>query len=318
MVEAIDRRGRRRVGSRPVDRRGVGRASRSAPPDRRLASVDALPPDAPSPRATSTAASSSSAASRGRRVPAADARRLDLRRRGPRAGPRLGFRVAEVGIVVGRPRRLAPVDAARLAPGGPRAARARRNVRRQAAGAPAGPCPSGPVRHRDWTTGSTARLYELEDRHWWFRARRAAIRALLERGERRRARGARRGLRHRPQPGRARRRRARRRRRQRRGSGRFCRRRGLEGVQQSALDHLPFHDGAFDLVLATDVVEHLDDDAARCASCGASRRPARGCCSRSRPTSGSGAPTTTRTSTGAATRPAACAPRSSPRGGCRR
>jgi SAM-dependent methyltransferase len=107
------------------------------------------------------------------------------------------------------------------------------------------------------------RLYELEDRHWWFRGRRAVIRALLERAQapaRPRLLDA--GC----------------------GTGRnlvelapraasahgvdsapaavaFCRRRGLDGVSQSSLDHLPFEDGSFDLLLATDVVEHLDDDA---------------------------------------------------------
>jgi len=103
--------------------------------------------------------------------------------------------------------------------------------------------------------------YELEDWHWWFRARRAVIWALL-----RRARipasprildaGC--------------------------GSGRnlvefgrlgvaegvdasaraveYCRRRGLAGVREAPLETLPFEDGRFDLILATDVIEHLDDD----------------------------------------------------------
>jgi SAM-dependent methyltransferase len=106
------------------------------------------------------------------------------------------------------------------------------------------------------------RLYELEDRHWWFRGRRTVIRALIERGEapaRPRVLDA--GC----------------------GTGcnlaeleptaqtvhgvdsaleavEFCRRRGLDTVSQAELDRLPFGDGAFDLLLATDVVEHLDDD----------------------------------------------------------
>ena len=108
------------------------------------------------------------------------------------------------------------------------------------------------------------RLYELEERHWWFRGRRAVIRALLERGggaARPRVLDA--GC----------------------GTGRnlvelaprsasihgvdsaqeaveFCRRRGLDGVLRAELDALPFADGAFDLLMATDVVEHIDDDAA--------------------------------------------------------
>ncbi len=40
----------------------------------------------------------------------------------------------------------------------------------------------------------------------------------------------------------------------------FCRRRGLERVQQAVLEQLPFDDGRFDVVIATDVIEHLDDD----------------------------------------------------------
>ena len=103
-------------------------------------------------------------------------------------------------------------------------------------------------------------LYELEDRHWWFRARRRAIWALLRRS----------GIPERPRildAG--------------CGTGRnlvefgplgtaegvdvaeeavaFCHRRGLEGVQQAPLEHLPFEDARFDLILATDVIEHLED-----------------------------------------------------------
>jgi SAM-dependent methyltransferase len=108
------------------------------------------------------------------------------------------------------------------------------------------------------------RLYELEERHWWFRGRRAVIRALLDRG----------GAPARPRlldAG--------------CGTGRnlaelaphaasahgvdsageaveFCRRRGLDGVTEAVLEVLPFEDGAFDVLLATDVIEHLDDDLA--------------------------------------------------------
>ncbi|MGB7925010.1 MAG: class I SAM-dependent methyltransferase [Pyrinomonadaceae bacterium] len=42
----------------------------------------------------------------------------------------------------------------------------------------------------------------------------------------------------------------------------FCRARGLENVRHGAAEKLPYEDGAFDLVTALDVVEHLDDDVA--------------------------------------------------------
>jgi SAM-dependent methyltransferase len=104
-------------------------------------------------------------------------------------------------------------------------------------------------------------LYELEDRHWWFRARRTIVWALVRRA----------GLHASPRildAG--------------CGTGRnlvefgrlgevegvdasaraveFCRRRGLERVHRAPLEELPFKDGRFELVLATDVIEHLDDD----------------------------------------------------------
>jgi SAM-dependent methyltransferase len=40
----------------------------------------------------------------------------------------------------------------------------------------------------------------------------------------------------------------------------FCQRRGLTGVREAAIEEMPFEDGRFDLVLATDVIEHLRDD----------------------------------------------------------
>lgn len=40
----------------------------------------------------------------------------------------------------------------------------------------------------------------------------------------------------------------------------FCRERGLKKVKHGAAEQLPYDDGAFDLVTAFDVVEHLDDD----------------------------------------------------------
>jgi SAM-dependent methyltransferase len=104
-------------------------------------------------------------------------------------------------------------------------------------------------------------LYELEDRHWWFRSRRRVLWALLRRA----------GLPPSPRildAG--------------CGTGRnlvefgglgeaegvdfssdavsFCRLRGLERVRQAPLEELPFESGRFDLALAADVIEHLDDD----------------------------------------------------------
>jgi SAM-dependent methyltransferase len=103
--------------------------------------------------------------------------------------------------------------------------------------------------------------YDMEDRHWWFRSRRRVIWALIERAA--------------PPPS-------------PRildagcGTGRnlvdfatigpaegvdlspqavdFCRQRGLDGVRQAAIEELPFEDGRFDLMFATDVIEHLEDD----------------------------------------------------------
>jgi SAM-dependent methyltransferase len=104
-------------------------------------------------------------------------------------------------------------------------------------------------------------MYDLEDRHWWFRARRTVIWALLRRAGVDSAPrlldagcgtgrnlvefgrlGTAEGIDVSPQ------------------AVDFCRSRGLEGVRQGALEELPFEDGRFDLLLATDVIEHLDDD----------------------------------------------------------
>jgi SAM-dependent methyltransferase len=104
-------------------------------------------------------------------------------------------------------------------------------------------------------------LYELEDRHWWFRSRRRFVWGLLRRA----------GLPARPRildAG--------------CGTGRnivefgslgevegvdfsddavaFCHERGLHCVRKARLEELPFPDQRFDLILATDVIEHLVDE----------------------------------------------------------
>ena len=104
-------------------------------------------------------------------------------------------------------------------------------------------------------------MYELEESHWWFRGRRAVIWALLGHatlpaGPRLLDAGC--------------------------GTGRnlvefgglgpaagvdpsadavaFCHRRGLGDVQPAGLEALPFDEDGFDLLLACDVLEHVDDD----------------------------------------------------------
>ncbi len=103
-------------------------------------------------------------------------------------------------------------------------------------------------------------MYDLEGSHWWFRGRRAVIGALLGRVE----------LPDSPRLLDA-------------GCGTgfnltvfgyqdacgvdpaaeavaFCHRRGLRGVRQAGLDDLPFADDSFDLLMACDVIEHVNDD----------------------------------------------------------
>jgi SAM-dependent methyltransferase len=105
--------------------------------------------------------------------------------------------------------------------------------------------------------------FQLENGHWWFEGRRAVMWALLHRaGVRDGARMLDAGC----------------------GTGRnlqefgrlgpatgvdpspeaidFCRQRGIEGATRGTIEHLEFPDGAFDLILATDVLEHLRDDRA--------------------------------------------------------
>jgi SAM-dependent methyltransferase len=106
----------------------------------------------------------------------------------------------------------------------------------------------------------------MEDRHWWFRSRRRVIWALIHRA----------GLQGSPRVLDA-----------GCGTGRnlmefqslgpaegvdlsqqaveFCRRRGLDGVRQGSIEELPYEDGRFGLLVATDVIEHLPDDGAALA-----------------------------------------------------
>ena len=104
-------------------------------------------------------------------------------------------------------------------------------------------------------------LYDLEDGHWWFRGRRAVLWALMRRaglpdgprvldagcGTGRNlaefgALGTAHGVDPSPQ------------------AIDFCRRRGLTEVTAAGIEALPFDDGAFDLILATDVLEHIERD----------------------------------------------------------
>ena len=101
--------------------------------------------------------------------------------------------------------------------------------------------------------------FEAEDRHWWFRGRWAVVEALLARTplpaeprildagcgtggnlQRYALLGKASGIDPFPD------------------AVSFCRERGLDSVQQAGLESLPFEDGSFDLVAATDVLEHVD------------------------------------------------------------
>ena len=100
--------------------------------------------------------------------------------------------------------------------------------------------------------------YDVEDRHWWFRGRWAVIEALLARtplppeprildagcgtggnlvryGEMGQAAGV--------DPS--------------ADAVRFCRERGFDTVVQAGLEQLPFEADSFDLIAATDVIEHI-------------------------------------------------------------
>jgi SAM-dependent methyltransferase len=106
-------------------------------------------------------------------------------------------------------------------------------------------------------------MYELEDHHWWFRGRRAVLWALIRRAGVRPSRrvldagcgtgrnlqdyrvlGPVRGID--PSP----------------SAVEFCHLRGLREVTQAGLESMPFEGDSFDLIFATDVLEHVDDDLA--------------------------------------------------------
>lgn len=105
------------------------------------------------------------------------------------------------------------------------------------------------------------RLREIEDDHWWFRGRRAVIAALVDRAGALPADprvldagcGTGRNLQEYARLGRA--------------EGvepsatavDYCRERGLT-VHQAGLESLPFEDSSFDLVFASDVLEHVEGD----------------------------------------------------------
>jgi SAM-dependent methyltransferase len=107
-------------------------------------------------------------------------------------------------------------------------------------------------------------LYELEDGHWWFRGRRAVIWSLLRRTRlpdaprildagcgtgRNLAEFGRLGVATGVDPSPQ--------------AIAFCRSRGLTDVAEGSIEALPFGAASFDLILATDVLEHVEhDDAA--------------------------------------------------------
>ncbi len=107
-----------------------------------------------------------------------------------------------------------------------------------------------------------SQLYALEDSHWWFEGRRAVIDVLLSGVDLPPAArildagcGTGRQLQEYARLGRA--------------EGfdpspvavEFCRARGLEGVRQGTLEAPPYDDRSFDLLCASDVLEHVADDA---------------------------------------------------------
>ena len=106
-------------------------------------------------------------------------------------------------------------------------------------------------------------MYRQEDEHWWFRGRRAVIRALLARTKLPAnprildaGCGTGRNLTELQRLGTA--------------SGvdfsalaiDYCRARGIADVHRAGLEALPFDTDSFDLLLLADVIEHVDDDVA--------------------------------------------------------
>jgi SAM-dependent methyltransferase len=109
--------------------------------------------------------------------------------------------------------------------------------------------------------GAYREHYEVEDRHWWFRGRWAVVEALLARtplpprpaildagcgtgghlGRYARI-GSVTGVDPSPE------------------AVAFCRERGFDSVEQAGLESLPFADGSFDLIAATDVLEHVAEE----------------------------------------------------------
>src|SRR3954452_25474555 len=105
-------------------------------------------------------------------------------------------------------------------------------------------------------------MYEAEERHWWFRGRRAVIRAMLDRAEGGSAAGGvldvgcgtgrnlelyasfgeAEGVDPSPE------------------AVRFCRMRGLDRVQVGGAESFPFDDRRFGLVAATDTLQPIRDD----------------------------------------------------------
>lgn len=103
--------------------------------------------------------------------------------------------------------------------------------------------------------------FEVEDRHWWYRGRWAVVGALLSRTrlpsqprildagcgtggnlQKFNRLGVATGVEPSPE------------------AVGFCRERGLERVHQAGLESLPFENGSFDLVAATDVIEHVSSE----------------------------------------------------------